>query len=255
MSDRSNGGKRPRWRSIRVWHRYLGGSAALCVLILAITGIPLNHTEPLELDSRYIQSNWILDRYGIQAPQAPPSYRAGDHRVTLMGDNLYLGRRKIEGIYRQLGGAVLFRELLVIAVGDNLLLLTPQGEVIERLGGAGGVPGGIKRIGIESAEGRLVVDSSAGRYHSDANFLHWRRRADKAGSAIEWAVPTPLEATLKVALDNQFRGAILPVERVLLDLHSGRFFGSAGPWIMDAAAVALLMLAISGSWTWFKRRG
>ncbi|RLA55510.1 MAG: hypothetical protein DRQ98_04965 [Gammaproteobacteria bacterium] len=248
-----------KWRSVHTWHRYLGASAALCVLILAITGIALNHTEPLELDSHYVQSDWILDRYGIQAPLEPLSYRAGDRRITLTEDQLYLDRRKIGESYRQLTGAVLFNELLVIAVSDNLLLLTRHGELIERLQDTGGLPGGIKRIGVDTAKGLLVVEASDGQYQSDADFLHWQPRTDRGtdrdSATIAWAVPTPLEATLKSTLGDHFRGEVLPVERVLLDLHSGRFFGSAGPWIMDAAAVILLLLALSGSWTWFKRRG
>ncbi len=42
-------------------------------------------------------------------------------------------------------------------------------------------------------------------------------------------------------------------DRVLLDLHTGRFFGSAGPYVMDAAAILLLVVASSGVYNWFKR--
>ena len=43
---------------------------------------------------------------------------------------------------------------------------------------------------------------------------------------------------------------ILTLERVLLDLHSGRIMGAVGPWIMDAAAILLLVLALTGIWMW-----
>jgi len=55
-------------------------------------------------------------------------------------------------------------------------------------------------------------------------------------------------------LQRHFRGEVLPVERVLLDLHSGRFFGRFGPWIFDTIAVLLILLALSGTWIWLKRK-
>ena len=45
----------------------------------------------------------------------------------------------------------------------------------------------------------------------------------------------------------------LPLERVLLDLHSGRIFGEAGVWLVDAAALLFLLLAGSGLWLWGRR--
>ncbi len=35
-------------RSLYVWHRYLGLSAALFVILLSATGLALNHTELLQ---------------------------------------------------------------------------------------------------------------------------------------------------------------------------------------------------------------
>jgi uncharacterized iron-regulated membrane protein len=63
-----------------------------------------------------------------------------------------------------------------------------------------------------------------------------------------------MDAKLERALQNHYRSEVLPLERLLLDLHSGRFFGSAGPWIMDAAAVLLVLLALSGTWIWLRRK-
>ena len=51
-----------------------------------------------------------------------------------------------------------------------------------------------------------------------------------------------------------FDDEVLPIERLLLDLHSGRFFGRFGPWVMDAAAVLIVLLGVSGTWIWLRRR-
>ena len=47
---------------------------------------------------------------------------------------------------------------------------------------------------------------------------------------------------------------IITLERVVIDIHSGRFFGLSGVVITDLAAIAILFLAFSGVYTWFKKR-
>ena len=71
---------------------------------------------------------------------------------------------------------------------------------------------------------------------------------------ITWAQKTTLNDTKMAVLLESFRGRGLTLERVLLDLHSGRIFGEYGTYIMDAAAVALLWLSCSGLWVWWRRR-
>jgi hypothetical protein len=230
----------------------MGLSAALVAVLVAVTGVLLNHTEDFEFDSRHVQADWILNWYGIAPPQELLSFPLGDRHVTLMGEHLYLDRKEIEGDYRDLVGAVLMGDIFVVAVSNSILLLTPRGELIERLQAEDGVPAGMKRIGADT-QGRLVVEGSHVLYRSDKEFLHWQH-ADNPASPILWAEPGPLDPKLKSSLQHHFRGEVLPVERVLLDLHSGRFFGRLGPWVVDAAAVLLTLLAVSGTWIWLKRR-
>ncbi len=44
------------------------------------------------------------------------------------------------------------------------------------------------------------------------------------------------------------------MERVLLDLHSGRIFGPVGVLVYDLLALALGFLSISGLLLWFRGR-
>ncbi|MBL1432554.1 MAG: hypothetical protein COB94_003805 [Gammaproteobacteria bacterium] len=41
-------------------------------------------------------------------------------------------------------------------------------------------------------------------------------------------------------------------ERMLLDLHSGRVFGRYGIYVMDFAAIGLLVLSCTGLWIWLR---
>lgn len=49
-------------------------------------------------------------------------------------------------------------------------------------------------------------------------------------------------------------GRWISAERIVLDVHSGRILGPAGPYLMDGAAIALLLLAASGIWGWARIR-
>ncbi|HSH28473.1 MAG TPA: PepSY domain-containing protein, partial [Thiohalobacter sp.] len=71
---------------------------------------------------------------------------------------------------------------------------------------------------------------------------------------VTWAQTDTLPAELYEELVEHYRGEVLPLERVLLDLHSGRIFGRHGYLVMDVAAVLLIALALSGSLIWLRRR-
>jgi hypothetical protein len=252
MSKRHHRKQRFKLRSFYVWHRYMGVGAALFTLVIAFTGILLNHTDEFEFSDSHVQSEWILDWYGIEAPEQLLSFPVGERHVTLMGDDRYLDRKEIGDNYRDLTGALQLVDMLVVSVNNNILLLTPRGEMIERLKRTDGVPAGIEQIGID-AEGKIAVRTLHEIYQPDNDFFRWQR-LDGNGNNIRWASPAPLEPRLKKLLQHHFRGEVLPVERVLLDLHSGRFFGKAGPWLFDIAAALLILLSLSGAWIWLKRR-
>ncbi len=252
MSRHHRRKQRLKLRSFYLWHRYMGISAAVLVLVIAVTGVLLNHTEDFQFDSEHIRSTWILDWYGIRAPETMHTFLADDGFITLMGRHLYLNRREIEGTYSQLIGAVKSRDMFVVATGASILLLTQRGELVERLQAGEGVPAGIRAIGSD-AEGRVILQTSHAHYQPDEDFISWKR-LDTGLDRIVWAAPTALEPRLKTALQRHFRLETLPVERVILDLHSGRFFGRLGPWLFDAAAFLFILLALSGCWIWLQRR-
>lgn len=252
MSRHHRRHQRFKLKSLYVWHRYIGLSAAVFVVILAVTGLLLNHTERFAFDSRHVQSGWLLDWYGIQAPETSESFAVGEAYITLFGKHLYHNLHEIEGDYEDLIGALRSGELLIVAVDQSILLLMTDGELVERLGGTEGVPSGMRRIG-KDADGGIVVEGGHAFYQPDADFIDWHHwEGDPA--AVDWVKATTLPEPLYAELIDHYRGEVLPIERVLLDLHSGRIFGRYGYLIMDIAAVLLILLALSGTLIWMKRR-
>ncbi len=241
-------------RSIYQWHRYIGVSIAVFIIILALTGIMLNHTERLELDKQYIQSNWLLNHYGIIAPQNVISFHVGKHWVSLWADKLFLDDHVIDELSNHLIGAVYYQNMVIIADRNSLFAYTNQGELVERMTGSNGVPEGIEAIGITSNY-KLALRTENSIYTSNEEFVIWQKTpvADSV-----WSGAASLPHILYQKILERYRGKGLKLERVILDLHSGRFLGHGGVFFMDLVAIFMLFLVLSGFWLWstriFKRK-
>ncbi len=238
-----------KFRSLHVWHRTLGLCAGIFVIILAVTGILLNHTEEVGLDSHYVQSAWLLDWYGIAPPAPPVSYAVGEHWVSQVGARIYYDAIEVATDAELLLGAVALPEMIVVATQGQLILLTRKGEHIETLKGNQGVPAGMRAIGVSGEH--LAVRAAHGDYVADADLLKWK---EQPVEDAHWAVVAIAPQAIAQRLLAAYRGTGLALERVVLDLHSGRIIGAWGRWIMDIAAGILIFLAATGVWMWLKQR-
>lgn len=232
-----------------LWHRRIGLAAIILVIILSITGIMLNHTESLELDSTYVNSSLVLNWYGLEPGGEPISYKAGEHTLSLWNGQLFLDRKIMGSSTQTLRGAVHSERFIVAAFDTELLLLSDEGEIIERMPTSTSFSA-IRRIGTRYQ--RAVIETSEPLYYmADEHMLDWDVIINED---IQWAQAVELDETGRKTLREAFRGKGLSLERVTLDLHSGRIFGEYGIYLMDAAAIALLWLSLSGLWVWWRRR-
>ena len=237
-------------RSLYIWHRYIGLCAALFVVILSVSGLALNHTESLHLDSTHVQSESLLDWYGIHAPDKLHSYSTGQDYFTEVHGLVFHNARLLDAVTAPLVGAISYQDFIVLATQNHLNLLARNGELIENIGSAGGVPAGMKAIGT-TTDGTIAIKAAHGYYLTDESFLEWTE-TDTVDAT--WSMISDTPPALTRALQAAYRGNGLPLERVVLDLHSGRILGNAGVLLVDAAAIVFLLLAISGIWLWSRRR-
>ena len=140
------------------WHRWAGLGVALFIAMLCVSGILLNHGSALGLTRHYLHSDWLLDLYGIEPAQAPVSFNAGAHWVTRIGDRLYFNGRELAERSDTLLGVVPLQDQIVAGLGDRLLILAPDGTIIEVLHATEGVPAGMTRIG-STPDGSLVIEN------------------------------------------------------------------------------------------------
>ena len=207
-----NGVSRQLSRFRRV-HRWLGTVLVAFVLVLATTGIALNHTSALGLDRQYISWSWLLDAYGMNAPSP-------------------------------YAGMVSIQSLVVVGDGQRVHLLLDSGELVESIDLSGTLSGDIARIGV--ANDRAVLQSGDVLYRGDAEVTLFERWTDGNTSEVSWSSATDPETAGLEALQTAWRGEGLTLERVLLDLHSGRIFATAGVVVMDVVAIGMIVLALSG---------
>jgi hypothetical protein len=235
-------------RSLIAVHRFFGQLAAAVVLLLALTGLAMNHEEDLEFLKGTVRWEPLLDWYGL-APEGELVYfDAAPHSGASLERGLYLNGHYLVPTQTPLVGVSRYQRFLAFATGDRLLLVDPspsiadeRTRIIDQMDSAS-LPGPLDRVG-RSKDENLVVETEAGVFVSDADLLAW---SNYDSSDVEWSVASSPPQALRSTILQEFRGEGLPRTRVIADLHSGRILGDYGPWLMDGSALILLLLVATG---------
>jgi len=240
---------RRKWRSLYLWHRYLGLIAGLLVVILSVTGVMLNHTDQLRLSAKYVSSPWMLDWYGIAPKEPPVSFPLSPRGwLSSVDGRLFLNGQHLGEVSEPIVGAVATDKVIAVAMPAALFLYTGEGELIERLEGIS-LPGEIDAIG-NGNNGAIVLKTDKGMFAADEFVTAW----SPAPEASQWARQGSPPAHINEQVLSVYRGMGLSWERVLLDLHSGRIMGDWGLYLMDGAALILLFLSGTGVYIWLKSK-
>jgi len=235
------------FRGLVRWHRWIGFAAGVLVLWLAISGALIQHAADFGLETEPVHSAWILDHYRIGEPPVI-SFRVGGHWFSQAGKSLYLDGRKTASLEESLVGAASFSGSVAAVSSARLLIFDLHGRLIEDLRPEHGLPGGIRAIGTRGD--RLVLDTRDGTFEADPAEMRWRA----THRSVPRPAPVEAPAALRAAIAQDARAREITRERLLRDLHSGVFFGTAGRWAIDLAALALLALATTGLWIWRRAR-
>jgi hypothetical protein len=236
---------------MRRLHRTVGVTAAAFVIFMVVSGLAINHSNGLGLDRRHVSQPFLLDWYGLSGPKTIQSFVAGDNWLSFAGSSVFLNDKPVATLSNG-KGAVFNGEMLIAAGSEELLLLDPKGNLIERLPWGPAGAGEIDSLGL-SDNGGVVVASAGQAWFADKDVLTWERQSE-SGAPPLWATPAPAPETLQQAIVRQYRGSGPSLERFLLDLHSGRIFGPIGILIYDLLALAIAFLALSGLILWVRGR-
>lgn len=211
--------------------------------IACITGLILNHTVDLKLSSRNTSAEWIQARYGMSLEGEPKAFGLDGKAYAGTWDGKIFHSKDILGDTSALIGAVPLRDGTAVVTASAVHYYGLDGELIEILDSLTlpGTP--IERAG-RNQDLALVLETASGTFISDENLLEFSKSS--TDQEINWSIPvTAGESDLK-KWKTAFSGTGVPLDRVILDLHSGRFFGTIGKWIYDLTAIGVLVLSTTG---------
>ncbi len=231
-------------------HRYMGLTSAFFIILLSISGIMLNHTEALKMDEKHLQAPALLNWYGIKPAEIGYSFKMTDHWLTEVQQRLILNEQPLNTGNCELVGALIWQQMIIAACQNSLLLLTLQGETIEQLNALHGIPQGITHLGVDTQQ-QIVLRTDQQNYQGDMQLLEW---SSSQAHDIRWLTPSALPKPLSRQLQQNYQGEGISLERVVLDLHSGRILGHWGVYLMDLMAILFLLLAGMGVWMWSWRK-
>ena len=218
---------------------------------MVLSCLAINHSNGLGIDQRKVSQSFVLGWYGLGKPSNIQSYLVGDDWISFAGSQLYINDKSVSTIQGGVG-AVSSGDLYIAASGDELLLLDHDGNLVERLPWASISEAPIEAIGLQL--NKTVSVRSAGQvWLADADLLNWQR-AEEPITSLDWSSSQVAPDELQESITHLYRGDGLSLERVLLDLHSGRIFGAIGVLVYDLLALALGFLSISGLVLWFRSR-
>ncbi|MBI06411.1 MAG: hypothetical protein CMM54_05460 [Rhodospirillaceae bacterium] len=231
-----------------VWHKRIGLVASFLVVVLSLSGVALMHSDQLLLDQHNMKNRWVLDWYGLDPESDPLTYRVGTGWISWLEGSLYFNGNLLAENVAEPRGTTIHNNLIIVANASDLYLFTKNGELVEHIRGLE-LPGEILAMDT-GPNGHLLALTSEGSFQSDFEILNWY----PTELTVEPAPPRPTPADIEEAILDNYRGHGLPWSRVLLDVHTGRILGNWGPYLMDAAALCLLILAGSGIYNWIRNR-
>jgi hypothetical protein len=241
-----------------LWHRRLGLSTFVVLIFLAISGFALNHSPGLKLNQINLSSNWLLSWYGFEVPVAEGFqvggkwfYQDGNKALLVDGDSVASCTAPLSAIAQTTGG-------VFALCADGLNLLTSDGQFVEQFGAIDGLPANTQAVTVLDdriylTTGSATIDSVTMEFNADSLGLTATDIAPQTLKDIQ-QVAVPLPKLLQKKLKQQSPGPSISLETVILDLHSGRFFGQFGVLFIDLIGLLVCILSITGLMAWMKRR-
>jgi hypothetical protein len=233
-----------------IWHRRLGLSVFLVLIFLAISGFALNHSPALKLSKINLSNNWLLSWYGLEKP-AINGFNLQGKWLYQDGNNLlFLDQQPVAPCSAPLLSTTRYAQIIFALCADALVMLTEKGQLVESFSQLDGLPINAQAITSEGNSVYLLTDSAVLTFDPDSLALTPEPTLDLALLTPKLTL-VPIPASLEQQLENS--GPSISLETVILDLHSGRFFGQLGVLFIDIVGLLICILSITGLMAWVNR--
>lgn len=189
-----------------------------------------------------------MSHYGIGEAKPDAVFLVDNKILSQFDTQLFVDEHPVSHIHRPLVGGIALEDLMVLATDNALVLLTREGEFIERMGAEADVPGPIQNIG--TYHGEPVVQARNGMWRSNFMLDKWEPISLEG---VSWSMPYPLPDAVAANLQQFFYGKGVSVEQLLIDIHNGRILGGFGVLLVDILGILLVVLSFTGLWMWGRR--
>ncbi len=231
-------------RTFYRWHRRIGASAALFLIWIVVSGWLLNHSDSLNLAQREIHSPALAHWYNLNYQAPKKGFTHNKHWLINSDEILLLDGKKINAPFARALGLAAYEKLIAIANTQEILLLDEQQTIIDKLSVSSLPIKTITHIG-SGCSGITIGDGQ--QTFSTVDGLDWLQCSE----TITWSKTENLNPQQIAQIEPQLVPAI-SVEKLIVDLHTGHFFGRYGAYVVDAVGLCLLLLALSGLWLFFR---
>jgi len=245
--------KKTNWRKrFFNWHLWSGLIFTIPILLIAFTAILIAHEKGLGTKEIAINAGW-LPGYGSE--ENIKNYLDDVKDVLIVDNKTYYASKlgvvieenqTISILQNTEGNEVrdlqLSGDSLWIASKNGLFVATKNTAVLSKKGDFHGIS--INGTKLYASEGKH------GFYISSDNGKTW------VNNTISKTIGKEKMQSFSASIDNSAYLEKLTIEKLALDIHTGKaFFGSGSMWIwIDLVAISLLFMIFTGIWMWYKRK-
>ena len=233
--------------AVRRWHGLVGAIIVFFLVYLLVSGLAINHVEILKLDKREVSYPWLLRWYGIHVADPTQGYLMGKSYFSWDDDKWVLDDKLASSSAGQPVGAVGVRGINYVATATALYLYQSDGQLLNKVEKQSLPAYPILALG---TMGRNVMVQTPSAVFASVDGLNWEK-SNSTGMTLSSLQDLPADVKRRSA-DILALG--IPLQRILLDLHSGRIFGRYAIWVMDIASLVLFALGLSGFWLYWRLR-
>ncbi len=238
------------FKYLRKWHGRIGLMLSTFILLLAVTGVLLNHSDDWKLSSYYLNSPWLLAIYGIKGPVDITLYQIRHKAIFTADDQLWFDDKLIQKDSTSLKAVTFYHGIYIVFLENEFLLLSENGELIDKVVKPESLPKDILALAVD--EKNIYTKTTKGIFYSNEALLNWHPEQNKLETL--WSKPQELSQNIKTAITNKYRSHIITWERFIQDVHSGRILQRLGKWLMDIVAFLFIVLAVSGIYMWGRKK-
>lgn len=219
------------------------------LILIAVTGLVLNHADDLGLPQQTISGEMAKHLYGVAAAPIDAAFEAADIVFVTVADSLYADAVPIADAAGEIRGAVASNDMIVVATDREIILTTADAVLIER----SEIEAAQQLLRIGFAGSQVVVDLGDGHFAFNTNQMRLTA-LESAPANTSWSETIQLENEQIDRISSATLSRVISWERLLSDLHSGRILPGVGRYLFDLTALCLLYLCMSGVLLWFRRR-